>query len=252
MATASRAARPRRIARFSRTERALHWLLAGSFFVLLGSGLALYLPSLANVVDRPTAKAWHLDAAVVLGVGLVVLLLIGDRRVVRRSLRELDRYDADDGRWLKGAPNRVLFGDPAPPQGRFNAGQKINASLVSGLMVVMAITGFLLWEGERDTRFRFAGTVVVHDWGTLLLILLVCGHLYLAVINPSTRASLRGMTLGDVDREWARRHHPRWVEAEERSSAQLGLESRREPVLDQAEPAAEEALVQQRAPRDDG
>ena len=56
------------------------------------------------------------------------------------AVGKLDRYDADDGRWLKGAPGRVLFGDPAPPQGRFNAGQKINASLVAGLMVVMAIT----------------------------------------------------------------------------------------------------------------
>src|SRR5262249_47501394 len=42
-----------RVSRFSRTERALHWLLAVCFFVLLATGLALYLPSLANVVDRP-------------------------------------------------------------------------------------------------------------------------------------------------------------------------------------------------------
>jgi formate dehydrogenase subunit gamma len=252
MATASGSGRSRRIARFSATERALHWLLAGSFFVLLGSGLALYLPSLANVVDRPTAKAWHLDAAVVLGVGLVVLLLIGDRPTVRRSLRELDRYDADDGRWLRGAPARALFGDPAPPQGRFNAGQKINAALIAGLMVVMAITGLLLWEGERDTRFRFAGTVVVHDWGTLFMVLLVCGHLYLAVLNPSTRAALRGMTLGSVDREWARRHHSRWVEAEERRSAQLALERGGELTLDERQPAREEALVEHRPPGGDG
>ena len=34
----------------------------------------------------------------------------------------------------------------------------------------------------------------------------------------STGHALRGMTLGDVDRDWARRHHPKWVEAEERSA----------------------------------
>jgi cytochrome b subunit of formate dehydrogenase len=34
----------------------------------------------------------------------------------------------------------------------------------------------------------------------------------MAVVNPSTRHALRGMTLGGVNREWARHHHRRWVE----------------------------------------
>jgi formate dehydrogenase subunit gamma len=40
----------------------------------------------------------------------------------------------------------------------------------------------------------------------------VAGHLYLAVLHPATRHALRGMTLGDVDEDWARRHHSKWVE----------------------------------------
>jgi formate dehydrogenase subunit gamma len=200
-----------RVRRFSRTERALHWLLAGCFAVLTASGAALYLPSLANTVDRPTAKAWHLWAAVVLGVGLLVLPLLGDRRSVRRSARELDRFDRDDLRWLTGGPKRLVTGEAAPPQGRFNAGQKLNAALVGGGMAVMAVTGLLLYIGERDTRYRFAGTVQVHDWMTVLLLCLVAGHVYLAVLHPATRHALRGMTLGDVDREWAREHHAKWV-----------------------------------------
>jgi cytochrome b subunit of formate dehydrogenase len=39
---------------------------------------------------------------------------------------------------------------------------------------------------------------------------LVFGHLYMAVLNPRTAGGLSGMTRGSVDREWARRHHPRW------------------------------------------
>jgi formate dehydrogenase subunit gamma len=208
-----------RIRRFSATERVAHWILAASFFVLLGSGLCLYLPSLANVVDRPTAKAWHLDSAIALGVGLVLVAVAGDRRALGRSARELDRFDRDDVRWLAEGPARLVSGGQAPPQGRFNAGQKLNAALVGGGMIVMAVTGFLMWYGERDTRYRFAGTVTIHDWGTWLLTLLVLGHVYLAVLNPATRKALRGMTLGDVDREWAREHHRKWVEAEEASGA---------------------------------
>ena len=34
----------------------------------------------------------------------------------------------------------------------------------------------------------------------------------MAVVNPSTRHALRGMTLGTVDRDWAAHHFPRWVD----------------------------------------
>src|SRR2546421_157454 len=42
----------RHLPRFGRTERALHWVHASAFFVLLGSGLCLYLPGLAQLVGR--------------------------------------------------------------------------------------------------------------------------------------------------------------------------------------------------------
>jgi formate dehydrogenase subunit gamma len=42
----------RMIRRFSRTERALHWVHASAFFVLLASGLVLYVPRLSELVAR--------------------------------------------------------------------------------------------------------------------------------------------------------------------------------------------------------
>jgi formate dehydrogenase subunit gamma len=208
-------ARRKRIRRFTRTERAAHWLLAATFFVMLFTGLCLSVSSFEGILDRPTAKAWHLWSAIALAAGLVLVTLLGDRRSLARSAREIDRFDADDGSWLRGAPGRVLSGRAGPPQGRFNAGQKLNAALIGGLMLVMYATGGLLWYGERNTTYRFAGTVIVHDWATLILMFLVAGHLYLAVLHPSTRHALRGMTLGDVDETWARTHHAKWVEPEE-------------------------------------
>jgi formate dehydrogenase subunit gamma len=195
------ASRRLRIARFSRTERLAHWLLAVTFFVMVGSGLALYLPGLSASIARPTAKAWHLWSAAILGIGIVAIVALGDRR----------RLGSDDARWLRGGPRRYVTGEHAPPQGRFNAGQKLNAAITLGLMIVMAVTGLLLWYGEQDTRFRFAGSVDIHDWGSWILIVLVTGHMYLAVLHPATRHALRGMTVGDVDRAWAEQHHAKWV-----------------------------------------
>ena len=70
--------------------------------------------------------------------------------------------------------------------------------------------GFLLWFGEQDTRVRFASTVILHDGLMYVSLALLTGHLYLALIHPSTRHALRGMTLGDVRVEWAAKQHSKW------------------------------------------
>lgn len=207
-----------RIARFNLAERLLHWLLAVAFGVLLVTGLLMAVPALAGTVPRPEAKSWHIDAAIGLAVG-VVLITAARARALWATASDLDRFDADDRRWLAGIPRRIVTGAPAPPQGRFNAGQKLNTAVVAGLMVVSYITGVLLWFGEQNTLYRFAGTIDVHDDVMWLLIVLVAGHLYMALINPATQPALRGIVTGDVDRRWARAHHAKWVAAAERGEA---------------------------------
>jgi formate dehydrogenase subunit gamma len=98
----------------------------------------------------------------------------------------------------------------------------MNLAVTLGLLLVLGVSGVLLWLGERDTTYRFAGSVHVHDLATLAITFLICGHLYLALVHPITSAALSGMTNGSVDREWARRHHGKWVEAEEAEEAASG------------------------------
>jgi cytochrome b subunit of formate dehydrogenase len=45
----------------------------------------------------------------------------------------------------------------------------------------------------------------------LLFMPVLLGHLYLALINPSTRESFRAITRGRVRRSWAARHHDAWL-----------------------------------------
>ena len=192
----------RYVRRFSRTERAVHWVHASAFLVLLGSGLVLYLPTLAAEVGRrPLVKDVHLLTALTWAIALLAVLALGDRRGLRATARELDVFDADDRRWLRGRP---------APQGRFNAGQKLNAALTAAFALLFAVSGALLWLGERDTRFRFDSTIVLHDVLTYVSVVLLTGHLYLAVVHPTTRHALRGVTLGTVREDWAREHHAKW------------------------------------------
>jgi formate dehydrogenase subunit gamma len=174
---------------------------AGAFCVLLGSGLCLYLPSLSQAVSRRTLlKDIHIYTALAWAVALVLILVVADKRSLRRTFRELDRLDLS---------------------GRMNRGQQLNTIATIAFAILFSITGFLLWYGERDTRFRFAGTLLVHDWLMYVSLVLFLGHLYYALILPSTRHSLTGMTRGWVREDWAERRHPAWVAAlrsEERST----------------------------------
>ena len=142
----------RRLRRFTRTERAVHWVHATAFVILLATGLGLYLPSLAEAVGR------------------------------------------------------------RPPQGRLNAGQKVNAILTAVFALLFALTGFFLWYGERNTRFRMPNALLVHDWLMYVSFFLFMGHLYLSLIYPKTRHALNGITRGWVHEDWALQHHRKWVE----------------------------------------
>lgn len=194
----------RMIRRFGPTERALHWVHASGFLAMLATGLVLYVPALSEAVARRNlVKNVHLLAALAWVLALALVLVLGDRRRLAADWREIETIDRDDRRWLRG--RRV-------PQGRFNAGQKVNALLSASFALLFVISGFFLWLGERDHRFLFDGTGTVHETLTLASVGLLAGHLYLAVVHPTTRHALRGMTLGDVREEWAREHHPKWVE----------------------------------------
>jgi formate dehydrogenase subunit gamma len=184
---------PRRVVRWNRTERTAHWVHATAFVVLLGSGLCLYLPSLSEAVSRrPLLKEIHVYTALAWVVALALVLILGDRRSLRSTIRELDRLD---------------------PKGRMNRGQQLNTIVTIAFAILFSVSGFLLWYGERDTRFRFASTLLVHDWLMYASFLLFLGHLYYALILPSTRHSLTGMTRGWVREDWAERRHPDWVAA---------------------------------------
>jgi formate dehydrogenase subunit gamma len=203
---ASEPALPRRLVRFTRTERTLHWVHASAFLALLATGLVLYVPSLSIWISRRNlVKNVHLWVAVAWAIAIVAILVVGDHRRLAADWREVEAIDGDDRRWLRGR---------RAPQGRFNAGQKVNVLLTVAFALLFVLSGFFLWLGERDHRFLFDGTGAVHDVLTYVSVALLVGHLYLALIHPSTRHALRGMTTVEVDEAWARKHHAKWVEAD--------------------------------------
>ena len=203
------------IRRFTRTERAAHWLIAAAFAVMLLSG--------GQVPHHwKWTTGWldvHVGAAIVLISGLIGLLLAANGRALRSTARDLRRIDADDRAWL--SPARLVARRPPPPVGRFNGGQKLNARLALAGILGLYATGIWLMTaghavlGDLHGPFAFATSVLIG-----------C-HIFMAVLNPSTRHALRGMTLGSVDRDWAEHHFPRWVEQSGSADDDAALEERR-------------------------
>jgi formate dehydrogenase subunit gamma len=191
----------RLLLRFTVSERAAHWLTAASFGVMLVTGTMM--PHRWSISSVPFDL--HVGAAMVLVAGLAMLVLAGNRRALRRTAGQLVTMEEGDAEWLRGAPVRAVQGGEPPPAGRFNAGQKVNFVLVSLGLAGLYATGLALLVLGRGPQGP------LHHLAAIAMVALIAGHVYMAVINPGTRHALRGITLGEVDGEWAAHHHPRWA-----------------------------------------
>ena len=223
--TDDRARPPHRglVRRFKVPTRLVHWSLSVFFILLLLTGLTNFVPELKTIhIGGARLFAW---AHVALGfamvaVAAVALLALNRSRSLRDDMDALTRNGPDDTRWLRHQLARLSRrGGSEPPVAKFNAGQKLNALLSAAATAGLLGTGVIL--GINYITKRVFSTVFVadvfplHTWLALAFIPVLLGHLYLALINPSTREALRGMTSGSVRRDWARRHHPGWTPGED-------------------------------------
>jgi formate dehydrogenase subunit gamma len=213
--------------RFSATERLLHWAFALGYLALLVSGLPLMVPALRGFIRGYTPVVGvrlHLAAAVVWVVATLAVVALGDRRRLATTWGDLARLGRVDAAWLLRFP-RWLVTEPAERArldggvGRFNAGQKLNALFTAVTAAALLVTGLALTPVGADgtsVAVLLTGPASVgwwasaHRWLTVLVLLPVAGHIYLASLHPPTRPALGGMLDGRVDAAWAQAHHPRW------------------------------------------
>ena len=200
--------------RFSGADRMVHWLIAACFFALLLSGLGLWLPPGANPVldHRDAVRTVHLDAAVVLVA--VMIPALGRGAPLNALWHQVEMFTRDDWAWLRriAVPARWRR-EPLPPQGRFNAGQKLNTVLTAAALVGFVVTGAVMWQGERLLPSLAAAADQWHVWLMFLAGALVLGHMTMALLVPSTRPAMRGILFGAVRLDFARRRHARWADA---------------------------------------
>ena len=227
--TAPGNAAPRFIERFESPSRRILWTLGVLYVLLLLRGLTNFWPE-AKALQFADVRvfAWlHvvLGWAFVAGLAAVLGPLLAPTpggSALRADLRELARAGIDDYLWLQHLALRTLRSPSTPPRvGKFNAGQKLNALASLTLSLGLAASGAVLGVNYMTKSVFGVGFVEsVFPWHTALGLIAIpplVAHLYLALLHPATRESLRGMALGRVRRDWAREHHPAWVEEIERA-----------------------------------
>jgi len=147
------------------------------------------------------------------GFALPVPMLLGILSFAYRAdLRRLGRFTPADRRWLRTRTRR----DGTITVGKFNAGQKLNASLSSGSILVLLGTGVLMYFVRLAPLPWRSGATFVHDWFSLALGLLVVGHFIFALKDPEAR---HGMRTGSVSRSWAHIEHAGWLHDLESAAA---------------------------------
>lgn len=207
-----------RLLRFTRGVRWVHGITAVLMLACIVTAAILYNASLAIAVgNRGTVQMLHLY----FGYALPVPMLAGlASRAYRRDLRQLDRFSRADWRWLRSRSRR----DGEIQVGKFNAGQKLNASLSAGAIIVLLVTGVTMHFTHVTPLDWRVGATFVHDWSALAVGLLVLGHTIMALRD---RESMRGMWSGEVPVSWAMREHEGWVKEISRDEKRSGAGLRR-------------------------
>jgi formate dehydrogenase subunit gamma len=194
------------IERFDRVERIVHWSSATLFVTLMLTGAALYAGPISTLVGRrDVVRTIHVAAGLMLPVPLAIGLVGRWGTALRRDLGRINRWIADDRVWLRRRTRAQAR------LGKFNPGQKLNATFLGAAIVLMVATGTIMkWFGAFPLSWR-TGATFVHDWVALGVWLAIGGHVLFAVRDPD---ALGSMLRGAISARWARTRRPRWYEEE--------------------------------------
>jgi formate dehydrogenase subunit gamma len=194
------------VPRFRLAQRVSHWVFVAAFFVLLFSGLALFVPAVSAWTASANGRIAHRVAAVVLMLA-PILYLITDRKGLGQLVRESFTYDQDDRAWFKHfIPYTFGKAKSLPPQGRVNAGEKLHhAAIILGFFVI-SVSGLMLWFWDGMTAPTRLTTLMVHDVAMIALAVLTVGHVFFVFVY----GAFSGMWNGSVTELYARVEHPKW------------------------------------------
>jgi len=202
----------KKIKRWSRWDRALHWSMAFTFLTLSFSGLMLvygkhflkpYIPTDWWGFIIMLAKQYHNYVGPLFFILLTCVLL----KWWKKSL-----FNKTDVSWFMKMGGMVGKHKGTHPSAGFsNGGEKAIYWLLIVFGAVAAISGLVLdFPIFGQTRRDMELSNLVHMFSALILICGFIFHIYIGLFGME--GALEGMVTGEVDETWAKEHHDLWYE----------------------------------------
>ncbi|MBT3349986.1 MAG: cytochrome B6 [Nitrospinaceae bacterium] len=219
--------REKRIKKHDSASVLLHWFNAACWLFLVATGLAtISNPAYAIVPIEWTRLMrtvfggssgvifWHV-AIGLLWVGVLsVHILAGWRSLTLPFLKNNFLMDRDDVMWLINRAKRILGKDvKLPPQGPYNAGQKIFGIVVTGGSIVILLSGLALtFRSYLPETAWVAWALPVHLFAVGAVCAGLCVHIYMGGVFPEEKQAFFSMFTGEVNELYAYRHHKKWYD----------------------------------------
>lgn len=199
----------RKLKRFNRWERQVHWATAFAFVALGITGLIimygkkLLLPWMGHDVFAWVAiVSKYLHNFV--GPLFVVCSILMFGTFLSRNL-----FNRGDWLWIKKGGG--LFTHEHIPAGFFNAGEKSWFwGGVALLGLIVSVSGLVLDFAVGQTRYVMQVANVLHLTGAAFYMAFTMGHAFIGTLG--TPGAYEAMRHGTVDENWAKMHHPLWYE----------------------------------------
>jgi len=203
----------------------LHWFNAFTWLFELITGLALISSPLFRVMPR-----WYLSIVegafggranmpqfhITLGVTWILVFLVygvfGVRTYLSQEVLQKEiALDRGDWRWLL-VPTLLILGrskEGLPPQGIYNAGQKLFALVIYAMIPVVMLTG-LVMAFRMLSPAAVGWAVVLHFTAVGVVVSGLMIHLYMGAVFPEEKLVFFSMITGTVPELFAYNHHFKW------------------------------------------
>jgi formate dehydrogenase subunit gamma len=192
--------------RYTEAERMTHWVVAVGFVLAGLSGLAFFHPSLFFFSNLFGGGPWTRILHPFIGL----LMFAAFVRMAKHHWAD-NVLNEGDREWRKKAGDLMMGKHPdMPPAGKFNAGQKILFWVLLVSLLVMLVSGIVIWRPWFAPYFSVTLLrlgALLHAVSATVLIIAILGHIYMAIW---TKGSIRAMTRGTVPEAWAKLHHRAW------------------------------------------
>ena len=195
--------------RYTPGARANHWVTAICLVLLTLSGLAMFNPSLFFLTVLFGGGQW--TRAIHPWIGVVLFFSFAG--LFFRFYR-LNLWRSEDSAWLAGVSDVLSAHEERLPEiGKYNAGQKLVFWSMSLLIIVLIVSGLIIWD-QYFLAYTSIPTkrvaLLVHTVAAVVIICVWIIHVYAAIW---VRGTIGAMTRGRVTGGWAWRHHRRWLRA---------------------------------------